>query len=194
MSNWKMISLLLVVFPVHSIHADNWPQWRGANLDSVSHEKELPRSLSKDNLLWKLKMPGPGGASPIVWEDNIFVASVEGNDLVLLCITTDGKQKWKRKLEGRNRQIRMDNSNGASPSPVTDGDHVWVMLTPGIVHCFDFQGNLIWKKDMQNEYGEFQIQFGMTSTPLLDNGNLYFQFIHGNMRDREPSTGKIVAT
>jgi len=47
---------------------------------------------------------------------------------------------------------------------------------------------------MQQAYGQFEIQFGMTSTPLLDRGRLYFQFIHGDMRNRSTrSVGQIIA-
>ena len=139
-------------------------------------------------------MPGPGGSSPVVWQDQIFVASVDGDDLVLMKVSKDGQVSWKQKLTGENKNIRMDRANSASPSPVTDGKHVWVMMTDGVLHCFDFDGLLKWKKHMQQEYGDFKIQFGMTSTPILDRGKLYFQFIHGNMRDRaSTSVGKIVA-
>ncbi len=193
MTNWtNLVFALSLVFPNWAV-ADNWPQWRGNSLNSLSNEVGLPDALGPKTLLWKFEMPGPGGSSPIVWEDRIFVASVDGSGLALLCVTIDGKLKWKKTLQGETRVIRMDNSNGASPSPVTDGRHVWVMLTPGIVHCFDFDGNLVWKRDLQQEYGKFAIQFGMTSTPLLDHGHLYFQLIHGSMRNDKPSRGKIVA-
>lgn len=173
---------------------DNWPQWRGAKLDSVSGEANLPESFDKQNLAWRIELPGPGGASPIVWDNRIFVSTVDGEGVALLCVSTAGELQWKQSLAGKNTNIRMDNSNSASPSPVTDGEHVWVMMTDGILHCFNFDGDLQWKKDLQDVYGKFDIQFGMSSTPLLDNGKLYLQLIHGNMRDRSRgSVGKLVA-
>ncbi len=173
---------------------DNWPQWRGSNFDGISRETNLPTSFAKENQLWRVELPGPGGASPIVWEDNIFVSTVDGTKLALMCFGIDGQMKWQQPVEGRNQNIRMDSGNSASPSPVTDGKHVWVMMTTGILHCFTFDGELKWKQDMQDKYGRFEIQFGMTSTPILDKGKLYFQFIHGDMRDRSAtSTGQLIA-
>lgn len=171
---------------------ENWPQWRGPNLDNVSKAKGLPSILDESTLAWKIEMPGPAGASPIVWGKNIFVTSVDGDGLALLCITTDGKIKWKKPLIGDNKNVRMDRGNSASPSPLTDGKHVWV-LSIGTLQCFDFDGELVWKKDLESEYGDFKIQFGMTSTPILDDGRLYVQLIHGSMRERGSSTGWIVA-
>ena len=182
-------------------HADNWSQWRGNKLDSVTMEKSLPGKLSMDkNLLWKFEMPGTGGASPVVWNDHIFVMSVEGNGqengkpLSLLCVTTQGKLKWKKPLEGRNKRSR-DSGDSASPSPFTDGTHVWAMTTNGVIQCFDFEGNQVWAKDLQKEYGEFHIQFGMTSTPVLDQGKIYLQLIHGKMKrgSKATSVGWVVA-
>jgi len=172
---------------------DNWPQWRGEEQNSLSREVDLPDALNESNLLWRVDMPGPGGASPVVWGDDLFVTTSEGEGLALLCFSTDGKLRWKRTLQGENVVTRMDNSNSASPSPMTDGKHVWAMMTNGIMHCFTVDGDLVWKKDMQKEYGQFQIQFGMATTPVLDQGRLYFQFIHGAMREKGTSVGWIIA-
>lgn len=177
---------------------ENWPQWRGQNLDSVSGEEQVPDDVAADNALkWRVEMPGPAGASPIVWGDQLFVTSIDGendgDDMLLLCYGVDGELKWKKNLEGKNRNYR-DNANSASPSPSTDGKHVWVMMADGILHCFTVDGELVWKKDLQKEYGRFDIQFGMSSTPVLDRDRLYLSLIHGDMRDmRTTSVGHVVA-
>ena len=182
----------LIIFTLPGQAQDNWPQWRGNKFDSVSPAGNLPDKLDKSTMIWQLKMPGPAGASPIVWGDKIFFTSVDQGDLALLSVSREGKSIWKKTLEGKNQRVRMDRGNSASPSPVTDGKHVWV-LSIGTIQCFTMDGEFVWKKDLQKEYGKFDIQFGMTSTPLLDNGRLYFQLIHGSMRNRETSVGWIVA-
>jgi outer membrane protein assembly factor BamB len=141
-------------------------------------------------------MPGPGGASPVVWKDHVFVSSVDEADggLRLLCLKDDGTLKWQKKLKGKNLSVRMDSANSASASPCTDGQHVWVTTSAGFLECFDLDGNEIWSVDLQDRYGEFQIQFGMSSTPVLHDGVLYLQLIHGSMRDRSTtSEGTVVA-
>ncbi len=103
-------------------------------------------------------------------------------------------------LDGETKQwreiiVRSHKFFGASPSPATFGEHVWVMGTAGILHCFTADGELIWTKDLQARYGEFKIQFGMTSTPALDKGCLYLQLIHGELspNSEETSKGRVVA-
>ena len=185
----------LVLGPLASLSADeNWPQWRGARLDNKSSEQDLPVQFDGDrNLVWRVAMPGPGGASPVVWEDQVFVTSVDQQDGIwLICIGGDGQEQWRRQLQGENRDSR-DGGNAASPSPCTDGQHVWATSTAGYLECFDMDGNPVWSVDLQDRYGDFAIQFGMTSTPVLDQGRLYHQLIHGAMRDRDTTSQGIVA-
>jgi outer membrane protein assembly factor BamB len=172
-----------------------WPQWRGAHLDSISSATGLPLEFSPDkNMLWRYGLPGPGGASPVVWDDRVYVTSVDSEDRIwLLCVSDQGAELWRRQMMGKNRPAR-DGGNSASPSPATDGDRVYAMSTAGFIECFDRNGQPLWSVDLQERYGEFNIQFGMTSTAILDQGRLYLQLIHGDMRDRNAtSVGTIVA-
>jgi outer membrane protein assembly factor BamB len=173
--------------------AENWPQWRGPDYDGISHETNLPTTWSESsNILWKLEMPGMGGSTPAVWDNHIFLTSQDGDNLVIVCASTDGKLLWKRQL-GTNRPIRGDEGNGASPSPSTDGKHVCVFVGSGQLACFDFQGNELWKFNAQDRYGRFQTQHGMHTTPLLYQGRLYLQLIHSGgawVIALDPATGK----
>lgn len=159
---------------------DNWPQWRGARLDGISHEKGLPTRWSKSqNVAWRTPLPGPAGATPVVWGNRIFLTSLDGEDLLLLAFdTANGKELWRRTVGSGNRNARGDEGNSASPSPSTDGKYVWTFMGTGDLACYDFEGNEIWKKNLQDEYGRFRIQFGMSSTPVLDRGRLYLQLLH----------------
>lgn len=176
-----------------SASAENWPQWRGPNGNGISGESNVPVEWSpKKNVAWRLDLPGPAGATPVVWDDRIFVSTVDKDMLALLCVSTDGKQLWKNTVAQGNKDVRGDEGNYASPTPVTDGKHVWVFFGQGTAACFDFDGKEIWKKDLQSAYGKFEIQFGLSSTPVLHGDNLYFQLIHGKWSS-EPSRGTIVA-
>ena len=170
--------------------AENWPQWRGAKLDGVSHEKELPVKWSKtEGIAWRLEMPGAAGATPVVWGDKIFLTSVDGDKLILMCVGTHGKEIWRQTVSEGNKDVRGDEGNSASNSPCTDGKHVWAMMANGTLACYTVDGKEAWKLDLPERYGKFRIQFGMTSTPILDGGRLYVQLIHG---DGNPSTREAV--
>ena len=60
---------------------------------------------------------------------------------------------WKQLLGGGNTRMRKQNMS--SPSPVTDGTHVWVMTGTGMLKAFDFAGKELWMRDIQKDYGRF---------------------------------------
>ena len=68
------------------------------------------------------------------------------------------------------RQRTYKKQNSSSPSPVTDGKHVWVVTGNGVVTAFDFDGKELWKKNLQEEYGNFGLNWGYGSSPLLYQG------------------------
>ncbi|MCH8922712.1 MAG: PQQ-like beta-propeller repeat protein [Planctomycetes bacterium] len=160
--------------------AENWPSWRGPRRDAVSKETGLPTKWSKtDNVVWRTTLPGRGGSTPAIWENRIFLTSVDGKDLKLMCFDTDGKKLWANVVSTGNRLVRGDEGDSAAPSPSTDGKHVWAFVTTGDLVCYTVDGKQVWKKNMQDEYGKFKIAFGMTSTPVLDGERIYLQLIHG---------------
>jgi len=192
-SLFSLVAATLIAWTSLPLKAENWPQWRGPHGNGVSTETNVPVTWGPEkNIAWRLELPGPAGATPVIWEDRIFVSTVDGGDLALMCVSTDGKPLWKRVVGKGNKNVRGDEGNYASPTPVTDGEHVWVFFGEGSLACFDFEGNEVWSKNMQKAYGKFEIQFGMSSTPVLHGGKLYFQLIHGKW-STEPSRGTVVA-
>ena len=73
-----MPAVLAVVAAV-SVHAENWPHWRGPAAIGVSPETNLPdRWSDTENVAWKAPVRGLGISSPIVWGDYVFVTSQIG--------------------------------------------------------------------------------------------------------------------
>ncbi|WP_197439672.1 outer membrane protein assembly factor BamB family protein [Calycomorphotria hydatis] len=171
---------ILLIF-VTTAQAENWAQWRGSKFNGISNDTNLPIEWSQDkNIAWRFPLPGPSGATPVVWEDRIFVSTVDGEDLLLICVSTDGKELW-RKLVGRgNQTARGDEGNSSSPSPATDGEHVWIMMGTGDLACYTVDGEDVWHFNLQDRFGAFDIQFGMSSTPVYHDGKLLLQLIHGD--------------
>lgn len=177
-SVWLFVFVAISTVPAA---ADNWPNWRGPTNNGLCTEKNLPTEWSPTkNVAWKLKLPGPAGATPVVWEDRVFLTSVDDDGrFLLIAVETSGTELWRKTVGQGNKNVRGDEGNSASPSPVTDGKHVWTFWGAGQLACFDFDGNEVWKFNVEERYGKLQIAFGMTSTPVLDDGVLYLQLIHG---------------
>ncbi|HLN01328.1 MAG TPA: PQQ-binding-like beta-propeller repeat protein [Bryobacteraceae bacterium] len=166
--------------------AENWPQWRGPDLNGISHEKNLPVKWGREeNIAWKLALPSRSGATPVIWGDRIFLNVADKDDIFLWCVDrTRGTVIWKKFLTSGNYKINKQNMS--SPSPVTDGTHVYIMTGNGILKAFDFAGNDNWTRDIQKDYGRFGLNWGYASSPLLFEDALYVEVLHG-MKTRDPS-------
>ena len=77
----------------------NWPSWRGPDGNGVSSEKNLPLKWSdKENVRWRVELPGPGNSSPIVRGDRVFVSQLvrQENRRTLMCLDrANGKLLWQ---------------------------------------------------------------------------------------------------
>jgi len=121
----------------------------------------------------------------VVWEDRIYLTTADGENLELWCLSTAGEKIWQRGLGEGDVVIRSDEGNMASPSPCTDGQHIWALVGTGALACFDRNGKKVWDFDVEDRYGKLEIAFGYASTPVLDKGRLYLQLIHG---EGDPTT------
>ena len=171
------------LFTFITASAENWPQWRGPNLNGTSGEKNLPWKWSvEENIAWKLALPGWSGSTPVIWNDRLFLNVAEGDDLYLWCVDRNaGTLLWKKLLGGGNTKMRKQNIS--SPSPVTDGKNVFVMTGTGVFKGFDFTGKEIWSRDIQKDYGQFGLNWGYASSPLLLEDSLFVQVLHGSKTD-----------
>ena len=55
----------------------------------------------------------------------------------------------------------------ATPSPVTDGRHVWVHFGNGDLACYDFAGERVWSKNLTDRFGPYSIWWGHANSPCL---------------------------
>ncbi len=165
--------------------ADNWPQWRGPAGDGVSQEKGLPIAWDEESAVkWKCDLPEWGNSTPVIWEDAIFLTSQENDErLLLLKINKQtGKIEWTRevgtaKTPRPRGDVKWDKSRGhqkfdlthnlASPSPVTDGEVVIVHFGNGDLAAYDFDGNQLWKRNLQDDLGQYTIWWGHANSPVL---------------------------
>ena len=139
-----------------------------------------------ENVVWKVPVPGVGHASPIVWEDTIFVATclVQDTQRVLLCLDREtGEILWKQVVITAPLERKNLLNSYASGTPATDGEVVYVTFlepdgtdvpdrrqprqyrSPGnmLVAAYDFDGNQKWAA----RPGRFASIHGYCSSPVL---------------------------
>ncbi len=173
----RLLPLLLSLFLVPLLHAEDWPAWRGPRLDgtTTATEKEIPLTWSPtQNVRWKTEIPGSGYSSPIISGDRIFLTTCVGEPKIgasgqrdLVCLDrTSGKILWSKTIVTARQEMKHRENSWASATPCTDGKHVWVAFLnyPNmVVACYDFDGNKVWEKSP----GTLLSVHGFCSSPIL---------------------------
>ena len=130
-------ALFLATLPA-TARAENWPAFRGPTGLGYTQEQNLPITWGgpdRKNVLWEAKLNGQGHASPVVWDDRVFVSTARWPDDVrerekvipehhVICYgTADGKVLWDVGVKP-GPWLRTDFRSGpgggyASPTPAT---------------------------------------------------------------------------
>jgi outer membrane protein assembly factor BamB len=153
----------------------NWPAWRGPLANGVAPEANPPMEWSEtNNVRWKIAMPGKGRSGPIVFGDKVFVTATVPTGKILPPVFDDmpgvhdsvpvtqrhqftvtaldratGKVIWtKIAKEDFPHEGGHYTGSLASNSPVTDGELLIVSFGSRGLYCYDFNGKLIWQKDL----------------------------------------------
>jgi len=170
MSKIKQIlfALLILALALTSVAAEDWTQFRGPNGTGVSVSTGLPTEFGPDkNVVWMTPVP-PGHSSPVLTRNKIFLTAhtneKENHRLMVICLDRQtGKPLWQRDVP-RSRVGRLQNVNGpASPSPVTDGDNVYVFFQEFGMISYDGNGKERWKLPL----GPFNMFYGFGASPIL---------------------------
>jgi len=181
MRNMAVAAVALVscmLFVAGELRAENWPGWRGPRGDGTSLEKETPvRWSDTENVAWKVAVPYVGHASPIVWEDRLFLVGTDLEHLDRMLMAFDranGKLLWKQSVVQSPLEGKHHLNSYASSTPATDGKLVYVSFLEKkeapdknqmLVAAYDFQGNQRWKV----RPGVFSSVHGYCSSPVIFN-------------------------
>lgn len=163
----SVIALLLCGVAIAVVQADNWPNWRGPHADGVAAGTNYPLTWSqRDNVLWKVALPGKGASTPIVWGDKIFLTCGADGQNTVLCLDRGGKLLW-RVAVGAERVGKHKKGTGSNPSAATDGEHVFAYFKSGDLVCLDFDGKVVWHQNLQQLYGEDTLWWDLGTSPVL---------------------------
>jgi outer membrane protein assembly factor BamB len=74
-----ILFLFMFTFQAYSVEnpnelSKNWAQWRGPDGNGVAPNSNPPIEWSEGkNIRWKIEIPGKGHATPIIWDDKVFI-------------------------------------------------------------------------------------------------------------------------
>lgn len=144
----------VLLFTSTAIAAD-WPEFRGPNGTGIYNGPKIVTEFGPTkNVAWSTTIPGKGWSSPIVVNGKIYLTSAVPSDggQSLRAIAVDAKTgaiDWNREVNAVDAATagRQHSKNTyASPTPVSDGQHLYVHFGHMGTACLDFNGKILWKR------------------------------------------------
>jgi outer membrane protein assembly factor BamB len=164
----------LIMCPVTALGQD-WPQFRGPGGQGHSSETGLVNVFSETkNVVWKTPVPGLGWSSPVVSGGKVWLTAATGDrdvSLRLLGYDVETGREVVNVEVFRVRDPRDINpkNSWASPTPIVDGDRVYVHFGGDGTAALDTTGKIVWKREFA-----YQSQHGAGGSPVVFGDLLIF--------------------
>src|SRR5262249_42559351 len=115
---------------------------------------------------------------PIVWRDRVFLTTavwppgLSSRDRVIarhhvLCYRAgDGKQLWDATVPDGKCRVNNPFHGYATPTPVTDGEHVFALFGSSVVACVGLDGKVVWREELPRGERD-DVHGGECGSPIL---------------------------
>ena len=156
-----------------SAGAQEWTRFRGPDGTGIGKGESIPVSFTEADYVWKVKLPGAGHSSPVLWGDRIFLTCTDDarKQREVVCLdATSGKQLWSTKMPFTPYRHNRQNSFAAS-TPAVDAERVYVNWVSGgtfVALALDHAGKTLWRREM----GEFKAKHGAGASPIALGGRM----------------------
>jgi outer membrane protein assembly factor BamB len=169
----RLLPALLLVLSISVVSAESWPGWRGPTSNGIAPPGKYPTSWSqRESMLWKVALPGRGASTPVVWDDQIFVTYGQDGKNILAChLQGDGVRFWATEI-GAERAGKHRKASGSNSSCVTDGKLVYAYFKSGDLAAVDYEGKIVWQKNLQKLFGEDTLWWDLGTSPVLTQDNV----------------------
>ncbi|MEM1069912.1 MAG: PQQ-binding-like beta-propeller repeat protein [Planctomycetota bacterium] len=181
----KFAPFCVLLLSIHTVKAEDWPQWRGVNRDAVLDDTKLVESFSGERLPLQWSVPvGAGYSGPTVADGRVYLTdrgpegATKEIERVLCFDAKDGSLIWEHSYEAR--YIKVGYKAGPRAT-VTIHDGLAIAVgTMGHMKCFDaVKGDVIWEHDLNTKYSIRMPAWGIAGAPLVYQ-DLVIQIVAGS--------------
>lgn len=153
-----------------------WPAFLGAG--AVRDKAPLPLTWTPaENVDWQVDVVGYGQSSPVLWGDQVYVTSVEGDkkdSFHTTCLDLKtGAQKWRKTIPNSSPVDSSLYVSRAAPTPVVDAERVVVQFESGDCVAYSHTGEELWTRKLGQDYGPFVPEFGLGASPCQTESHLF---------------------
>ncbi len=170
-STVAMAQLAQQDFP--ELKSSDWPWWRGGQRNGLAEGSPPLRFGAAENIAWKVPLPGRGHSSPIVVNDQVFLATADEAQQVHAVVAMDlktGRQLWTREISqgGFPRENHPKNTE-ASPTLASDGERLFVTFFHHqrvVLSALSLEGQTEWES-VVSPFNPKQYKYGYAPSPVL---------------------------
>jgi len=160
--------VFVILFLCLPVLAEDWPEFRGPTGQGHSTETGLPLTWSETkNVKWKTAIPGKGWSSPAILGDRIWLttATEDGKSLRAICVdrNTGAITQNVELFRLKNLGPMSPKNSLASPTPVLEGDRVYLHFGNHGTACISQTGEIVWKTKLDYDNG----QHGPGGSPVV---------------------------
>lgn len=148
----RLLTIALAMLLATPSLAADWPEFRGPDGQGHAAGDRLPLEWAEDkNIVWKTPVAGLGWSSPVIRGNRIWLttATEEGKSLRAVCIARETGEVMHDIEVFRQetpKAIHSKNSH-ASPTPILDGERVYVHFGVNGTACLTTAGEVLWRND-----------------------------------------------
>ncbi len=151
--------------------ATRWTGFRGRSEPNISRAARLPLAWNDESVAWRTKTPGFGQSSPVIWDDTVFLTSLEGAMKETIFVTaislSDGAERWRRTFEAAETFEWNDYVSKGAPTPAVDAERVYAFFDSGDFMALTHEGETVWHRKLGAEYGTVGGNHGVGNSVLL---------------------------
>lgn len=163
----RLALTLVLVLTARVAHAEDWPEFRGPTGQGHSSERGLPLEWSESrNVLWKVPVPGRGWSSPVVSDGRVWMTTATENGASLRALAYEvesGREVVNTEVfRLRGGPLLNPKNSQASPTPIVEGDRVYVHFGADGSAALTTSGDVVWKTQLR-----YESQHGNGGSPVL---------------------------
>ena len=165
---------LLSLYGVSSVHAaDTWASFQNGGAVSRSGSA----NVKLGDVAWATDLHGYGQSSPVVWADQVYVTTIEGDNKeqchVCAYQLADGAEAWKYTLENATPQTNNSFVSRAAPTAVADADGIVCFFEGGNVVALTHDGQVRWQRNLVEDYGDVKARHGLSASVEQDADSVF---------------------
>jgi outer membrane protein assembly factor BamB len=170
-----LLRFLVVVLAAAPEVAAQWPEFRGPGGQGHAAAREVPIEWSESrNVAWKVPVEGSGWSTPIVANGKVWLTTAAGDRGSSLRLVGVDAESGRQLVSTEVFRVRGSpdinpKNNRASPSPIVEGDRVYVHFGAEGTAALTTTGEIVWKARF-----DYTSQHGAGGSPIIHGDLLIF--------------------